>query len=279
MVDYYKPRTISDALSLQSESSVFIAGGTDLGVLLSDFIVEPEALIDITGIEELKGIRVTDKEIIIGACAGIGETAVHKSIPVCLAEGAASIGSPQIRNMATIGGNICNASPCGDTLTPLLVLDAVFVISGMDGEKNVKCSDFFLGPKKTVLKEKELLKEIRIPVEKLKGISDFRMIGKRNGQTISQVNAAVWVDIRDGIIKDIRMAAGSVAPVPLRLINTEQAVTGLSLNSDTMKILIQTAENEIKPISDVRATDEYRRSLIGAMLKEMFSEIMNGGAV
>lgn len=279
MVDYYKPRTISDALSLQSESSVFIAGGTDLGVLLSDFIVEPEALIDITGIEELKGIRVTDKEIIIGACAGIGETAVHKSIPVCLAEGAASIGSPQIRNMATIGGNICNASPCGDTLTPLLVLDAVFVISGMDGEKYVKCSDFFLGPKKTVLKEKELLKEIRIPVEKLKGISDFRMIGKRNGQTISQVNAAVWVDIRDGIIKDIRIAAGSVAPVPLRLIKTEQAVTGLSLNSDTMKILIQTAENEIKPISDVRATDEYRRSLIGAMLKEMFSEITNGGAV
>lgn len=88
----------------------------------------------------------------------------------------------------------------------------------MDGEKYVKCSDFFLGPKKTVLKEKELLKEIRIPVEKLKGISDFRMIGKRNGQTISQVNAAVWVDIRDGIIKDIRIAAGSVARYPCVLL-------------------------------------------------------------
>ena len=180
--------------------------------------------------------------------------------------------------MATIGGNICNASPCGDTLTPLIVLDADFIVSGVDGDKLVKAGDFFLGPKKTILKEKELLTEIRIPVGKSTGLSGFRMIGKRNGQAISQVNTAVWVDLRNGIIKEIRMAAGAVAPVPLRLVKTEQAVTGLNLDNDTVTILKHTAENEIKPISDVRATDDYRRMLVGAMLEEMLGEIMNPGA-
>ena len=277
-MDYYKPQTISEALSLHSETSIFIAGGTDLGVLLFDFIIEPEGLIDITGIRELYGIRSTGEETIIGACTGINEIAANTDIPVCLAAGAASIGSPQIRNMATIGGNICNASPCGDTLTPLIVLDADFIVSGVDGDKLVKAGDFFLGPKKTILKEKELLTEIRIPVENSTGMSGFRMIGKRNGQAISQVNTAVWVNLQNGIIKEIRMAAGAVAPVPLRLVKTEQAVTGLNLDNDTVTILKHTAENEIKPISDVRATDDYRRMLVGAMLEEMLGEIMNPGA-
>ncbi|MCK5202134.1 MAG: xanthine dehydrogenase family protein subunit M [Spirochaetales bacterium] len=278
-MDYYKPGTISEALALQSESFVFIAGGTDLGVLLFDFISKPEGLIDITEIDELCGIRSTGKEIIIGACTGIDEIAANSSLPVCLAAGAASIGSPQIRNMATIGGNICNASPCGDTLTPLIVLDADFVVAGVDGEKTLKACDFFLGPKKTILKEKELLKEVRFSAGKLKGLSGFRMIGKRNGQAISQVNAALWIDVQNGTIKEIRIAAGAVAPVPLSLVKTEQAVTGLNLDKDTVKILKDTAENEIKPISDVRATDNYRRMLVGAMLEEMLCEIMNPGAV
>ena len=277
-MNYYKPQTISEALSLHSETSVFLAGGTDLGGPLFDFIIEPEGLIDITGIQELYGIRSTGDEIIIGACTGIDEIAANTDIPVCLAVGAASIGSPQIRNMATIGGNICNASPCGDTLTPLIVLDAVFVITGVDGEKLVKAGDFFLGPKKTILKGKELLTEIRIPAGKSSGMSDFRMIGKRNGQAISQVNAAVWIDLQNEKIKEIHMAAGAVAPVPLRLDNTEQAVTGLNLDRDTVKILKHTAENEIEPISDVRATDDYRRMLVGAMLEEMLGEIMKPGA-
>jgi carbon-monoxide dehydrogenase medium subunit len=278
-MEYYNPQTIAKALSLQSKTSIFIAGGTDLGVLLFDFISKPEGFIDITGIKDLCGIRSTRNEIIIGACTGIDEIASNTDIPVCLAAGASSIGSPQIRNMATIGGNICNASPCGDTLTPLIVLDADFVVAGLDGEKTLKACDFFLGPKKTILKEKELLKEIRFSDRKLKGKSSFRMIGKRNGQAISQVNAAVWIDIQNGIIKEICIAAGAVAPVPLRLSGTEQAVTGLSLNADTLRILKSTADNEIKPISDVRATDNYRRILVGAMLEEMLSEIMNSGVV
>jgi aerobic carbon-monoxide dehydrogenase medium subunit len=274
-MEYYKPGTITEALSVQSKTSIYIAGGTDLGVLLFDSIVEPEGLIDITGVQELCGIQSTSEEIIIGACTGIDEIAVNTDIPVCLATGASSIGSPQIRNMATIGGNICNASPCGDTLTPLIVLDANFVISGLEGEKVLKGTDFFLGPKKTILSDKEILKEIRFSTKNLKGQSGFRMIGKRNGQAISQVNTAVWIDIQNGIINEIRIAAGAVAPVPLRLVGTEQAVTGLEFNLDTLRILKSTAENEIMPISDVRATDDYRRMLVGSMLEEMLGELID----
>jgi aerobic carbon-monoxide dehydrogenase medium subunit len=273
-MEYYKPETISEALSLHTESSIFIAGGTDLGVLLSDFIINPQGLIDITEIQDLNGIRMIGDEIIIGAATGIDDISSNKDIPVCLSAGASSIGSPQIRNIATIGGNICNASPCGDTLTALVVLDADFIISCVDGEKSMKSCDFFLGPKKTILKDKELLKEIRFSIGKLQGISGFRMIGKRNGQAISQVNAALWIDIANGFIKDIRVAAGAVAPVPLRLVKTEKAVKGLKFNMDTVEILKSTAEDEIMPISDVRATVNYRRMLVGSMLKEILDEIL-----
>ncbi|MBI9106572.1 MAG: xanthine dehydrogenase family protein subunit M [Spirochaetales bacterium] len=269
-MEYYKPKTAGEAVSLKTDSRMYIAGGTDLGVLLSEFMVQPEALIDLTGIDELCGVFKVDEGVAIGACTGISLIAESELLPACLVEGAKAIGSPQIRNMATIGGNICNASPCGDTLTPLVVLEAVFIIEGDSGERRVKIEDFFIGPKRTCMSPEEILKIIIIPSRSPDQKSGFRMIGKRNGQAISQVNAAVSAVITGGIIKDIRIAAGSVAPVPLRLKKTEDVVRGKALGSNFLERMKDTAEQEVSPISDVRAAEEYRRKVAGSLLESIF---------
>jgi carbon-monoxide dehydrogenase medium subunit len=275
-MEYYKPESVSEAVSLKNRDSIYIAGGTDLGVLMSDFIVQPGALIDLTGIGELQGISKTDEEISIGSCTLIADIAVSDLLPDCLTQGAAAIGSPQIRNMATIGGNICNASPCGDTLTPLVVLEAVFLLQGEDGERRVPVADFFTGPKLTCMKPEEILKTVIIPSEQKSRKSGFKMIGKRNGQAISQVNAAVTAVIDGGVISDIRIAAGSVAPVPLRMKKTEKAVTGKTLDDELLPLLKDTAEAEVSPISDVRAGEDYRRKVIGALLESIFHDLQQG---
>ena len=276
-MEYYKPESIGEAVSLKSSWSVYIAGGTDLGVLMSDFAVQPEALIDLTLIDDLHGISDTAEGVAIGAATRIAEIALSETLPSCLVQGAEAIGSPQIRNMATIGGNICNASPCGDTLSPLVVLDAVFVLQGIGGARRVSACDFFTGPKKTCMKPEEILTAVIIPSASLDRQSGFRMIGKRNGQAISQVNAAVSAVIDGGIIKDIRIAAGSVAPVPLRLKNTEAAVTGEVLDASLLARLKAAAEAEISPITDVRAAEDYRRKVTGSLLESIFLELQREG--
>lgn len=281
-MDYYKPQTVDEALTLSNQDSVYIAGGTDLGVLFSELVISPELLIDLCGIKELKGVSCRDGNIRIGACTKVADIAAADDLPACLIKGAASIGSPQIRNMATIGGNICNASPCGDTLTPLMVLDAVFEISGKKGVRSLPAGEFFRGPKKTALEPGEILSAVIISEEKFKScVSGFRMTGKRNGQVISQVNMAVLAEIKDGAVSVIRISAGSVAPVPLRLTECEKMCTGKTakeINDDAfLKTLAATAEKETTPISDVRAGEEYRRAVSGALLTEIITELMTEG--
>lgn len=272
-MEYYKPETAGEAVSLKNNDSMYIAGGTDLGVLLSDFIVKPDALIDLTGIAGLSGISASAVNFLVGACTTIADIAAADNLPPALVQGAAAIGSPQIRNMATIGGNICNASPCGDTLTPLVVLDAVFVIEGSGGERRIAAADFFTGPKRTCMKFDEILKTVIIPASASGLKSGFRMIGKRNGQAISQVNMAAAAVIEGGIINEIKIAAGSVAPIPLRLKKTEAAAAGKKLDDELICKLKMTAEAEIAPISDVRAGEDYRRRVTGALLEDVLRQL------
>ncbi len=278
---YHGPATLNDAYRLYDGKSVYIAGGTDLGVLLADLVIEPEQIIDLCGIPELCGISETADGFRIGACTGIYEIAAAKKLPRCLTAGASAIGSPQIRNMATIGGNICNASPCGDTLTPLLVLGAVFELYSSSGVRTVPAGDFFTGPKKTVLNKGEILTAILIPGDSVSGtVSGFRMTGKRNGQVISQVNMAVCAKVDSGKIKSIKIAAGSVAPVPLRLLKCEMMLAGKSpaeaADAGFLAGLKAAAELETSPISDVRAGEDYRRIVSGSLLESVILELFSG---
>lgn len=270
---YENPKTVEEALALKAGAR-FIAGGTDLGVALADPLFRPGCLVDITGIDRLLTMETGPKGILIGACVTADRISRSDKLPACLVQGAAALGSPQIRNMATLGGNICNASPCGDTLSPLMVLEAVFILASRSGSREVAAGDFFTGPKQTVLGEDELLVQVRIPPETGRGFSGFRMIGKRNGQAISQVNAAVWAEAEGEVLRNIRMAAGSVAPVPLRMTKTEKLLEGKSLCGALLEEMKESVREEIAPISDVRASRDYRREVTGALFEEIFRRLL-----
>ncbi len=251
-----------------------VGGGTDLAVVIADRVIAPDLLVDVAALAELRGIRRTPEGIAIGAAARISEVASAAELPACLRQGASAIGSPQIRNLATIGGNVCNASPCGDTLAPLVALEAAFVLRSAKGARTVAAAQFFQGPKKTVLAPGEVLVEIRIASRFLAGRSAFRFIGKRNGQAISQVNAAAWVLVEKGAVREARIAVGSVAPVPLRLAKAEALLVGRTVKGLDLEPVLAAADGEIAPISDVRASLDYRRLATASLLRDALAEAL-----
>lgn len=275
---YLFPISTKEALEYISseKDSKIIAGGTDLIIQISDGFITPQMLIDISHIEKLKKIERIEEGFKIGAAVTLGEIASSKFLPQCLIQGAKSIGSPQIRNLGTIGGNICNASPCGDILTPIIVLEGELILISPYGKRIIPAKDFFIGPKKTIITENEILTEIVF--KKLfsnEENSSFRKIGKRNGQTISQVNVAIWLKKRkkSNEIEDIRIAVGSVAPIPLKLEKVEIFLKGRTINQEILKDALKVIDKQIKPISDVRASENYRRMVIGSLFQDTFKEI------
>jgi carbon-monoxide dehydrogenase medium subunit len=281
-MEYVFAETVDRALELLSAPNAkLIAGGTDLSVQIAEKVHSPETLIDLSRISSLQGFARRDDVLVIGAMVTIASLASCPETPACLLQGAASIGSPQIRSLATIGGNICNASPCGDTLAPLIVLRARLRIVSASGQREIPAEDFFLGPKQTVLSEKEVLTEILIDNDSLGGVSAFRMIGQREAQVISQVNLALWMDLTAvGEIRDLRAAVGSVAPVPLRLTHLEQLLIGRRLDRLDAELIDQAKQDidtEIEPISDVRATEDYRRLVAGGLFEDALEGLSGQG--
>jgi CO/xanthine dehydrogenase FAD-binding subunit len=268
---------IDDVLA-RGMNAKYIAGGTDLAVQIADGLVSPHVLVDIAEVNKLIGIDQVDGEEWIGAATSIAEIAESYRLPRCLIQGAQGIGSPQIRNLGTVGGNVCNASPCGDTLAPLLALDAVLLLRSKDGDRSVPAKKFFTGPKQTVLKNGELLVQIVIGENFLEGSSAFRMIGKRNGQAISQVNTAVWLkqEPGSGKVSDIRVTCGSVAPIPLRLERVESLLRGRVIDGDLIEEAKQLVEKEIRPISDVRASEQYRYIVAKSLFSDCLQEALGG---
>ena len=273
-MEYRAAATVEEAVALlgDREDSRPIAGGTDLAVLFADGLRAPALLVDVSGISAMQGIRRTAEGIAIGAVTTVAEIASRSDLPACLSQGARAIGSPQIRNLATIGGNICNASPCGDTLAPLVALGAAFVLASRAGARTVPAEEFFVGPKETVLRSGELLVEILISASRLAGCSAFRMIGKRNGQAISQVNTAIWLAVEGGVIREARAAVGSVAPIPLRLRRAEALLSGKAVRSLDVRAVLAAVDAEIAPISDVRASVEYRRLVAASLFRDALAE-------
>lgn len=300
-MQYLRAQNLAQALARAAEAAgermKFLAGGTDLCVQIAEGALEPTLLIDISAAEELRriergaeglriGAAVTIAELLETARAAPGKPPAPASVPRCLLQGAAAIGSPQIRHLGTIGGNLCNASPCGDTLAPLIVLAGSFTLRSNRGSRVVAAEEFFLGPKATVLEPGEILQSILIPSTHLQGRSAFRMIGKRNGQAISQVNVAVWLKQEQSAdsagggaggtapIQDIRIAAGSVAPIPLRLGRAERHLRGSVPDPSLLQAAARAVQEEIQPITDVRTSQAYRRSVTASLFLEVMTEVL-----
>jgi CO/xanthine dehydrogenase FAD-binding subunit len=276
-INYMKPSSVVEATKLlgeYAEKARLIAGGTDILVERDPGI---QVLIDATGLG-LEYIKSDDKEITIGAATTFNEIEkspiLAKSPYGILAEAAKQIGTPQIRNVATIGGNICSAVPSADSVPPLLALDATVLISGSEYRRSMNIADFFLNVRRNALKKGEMLIEIRIPVFSSRTEAVFVKRGRVAGADLAIVNAAVRITVgSDGIIQDARIALGAVAPTPMRAEIAESMLRGLKPQGELLKIVADQASQEIKPISDVRGSAEYRKLLSRVLVERALNEL------
>jgi carbon-monoxide dehydrogenase medium subunit len=260
---YYSPETVEEAVALLAgEGRTVIAGGTDL-------LVNPRYMVGVREVVDIRRlglgyIRVENGWLRIGAGATMRMVAQHPVVQELangiLARGAAVCGSPNIRNMATLAGNVASALPSADTPPALLALNAQALLVGTQGERLVPLEQFFSGPAKSV-RERELIQEIRIPLgENAQG--GFYKIG-RTAEDISLVNAAAALTIRDGLIRSARVVLGAVAPTPLRAVQAEAALNGQPPTEETLQRAAEIAREEARPISDQRASADYRRRMSG----------------
>lgn len=265
---YHRPDSLAEALSLKSAApdARFIAGGTDLMVQMRAGAAKPAGLISLRGIEELRTIEVADTTR-IGALVTVSELLAHPALGArfgALVAAARVLGSVQIRNLATVGGNLCNASPAADLAVALLVHDARVRLVGPDGERELPLDDFFVGPGQTVLGKGELLAEILL--EEPPGPGLFLRRG-RVRMDIAIASVAGCLDVQDGTCRTARIAAGSVAPRPVRLRAVEKALVGHELSEDTIRAAREAAQSEVEPITDLRASAGYRRHLVGVYVE------------
>jgi len=260
---YHKPTTLVEAAALLAEDGrTIIAGGTDL-LVNPRYMVGVREVVDIRKLG-LNYIRAENGWLHIGAGATMRTVAQQATLQRLangiLARGAAVCGSPNIRNMATLVGNVSSALPSADTPPALLALNAEVVLVGTHGERVVPLDNFFVGPAKSV-RERELISELRIP---LADCDDFRggfyKIG-RTAEDISMVNAAATLKIQGGTITRARLVLGAVAPVPLRVTRAEEALAGQLATEETFQRAAELVRDEVRPITDHRATAAYRRKM------------------
>ncbi len=271
------PRTLPEAYSLLA-SDVYrpIAGGTDLIVQITGELGEPpERIIDLWRLDELRGIRVEDGALVVGALSTYTEirraALVGEWLPA-LAEAAATIGAAQIQNRGTLGGNIVNASPAGDTLPVLLAADASIVLGGGQGEREVSAGDFWTGYRETARSADELVLRIRFPLEPPRTIR-FRKVGTRRAQAISKVVMALAYREDGGVWRDVRVALGSVAATPVRVPQTESVLEGAAPRRTVADHAAAVIAREITPIDDVRSTADYRRAVTARILHRMLRQV------
>jgi len=254
---------------LSQPGSVILCGGTDVIVKMRSGMIQPELLLDISQLESLNGVRVEGSSLVIGAATLesdiIRSPLVTEHTPL-LGSVLKQLGSVQIRNRGTLGGNIVNASPAADSAIPLLLYDTEIQIVGREGERWVRLEDFFTGPGRTTLASGEFVRTLRLPIPG-DGLSPFfHKVGKRNALTIAIASLGMLLCLEGGVIRDLRIAVGSVAPIPKRLREVESQLTGRTLDASVIAEARELVVHAISPISDVRASADYRKNVIGDLL-------------
>jgi CO/xanthine dehydrogenase FAD-binding subunit len=281
--DYLEPNTIDEALSMLSQykgRAKVIAGGTDiLPKLKRREIKAPEYIINLKGIPNLDYIKYDEVGgLRLGALATIHavETSpiVQERFGV-LFQAAESMASTQVRNRGTIAGNLCNAVPSADTAPALLTLEASLKLTGQRGERIVNIEDFFTGPNETVLTNEEILQEIHVPDLPPHSRGRYLKLTPRRSMDLAIVGVAVVVTAEDGICNDIRIALGAVAPTPIRARRAEDIVRGQKLSDEVIERTARIAAEECHPISDHRASAEYRCDMVEVLTKQAIKQAIS----
>lgn len=271
-VEFFEPATIAEALALGGrwgERGCFVAGGTDLVIQMRRGRRDPQALISLLGVRELHGIDVADEGITLGASTTHREIERHPAFEgalYALVEGAQVIGGHQVRNVATIAGNVCNASPAADLAPVLLTLEADVHVATSEGARRIPLSQFLQGPGRTALAPGELVTAISFDRPPPRTGTSFLKFGRRQAMEISIVSVAALVTLdEDGRRTCARIAVGAAAPTAMRIPDAERLLAG-SMDAGAAGEAARLAARAVSPLSDVRASAEYRRQLVGALV-------------
>jgi len=273
---YFRPKSIEETLSLlkqYGEEAKVLAGGTDLLIYMKSGRVSPKYIVDIKGLSGFDFIRYDEKDgLRFGAVTRLAdfvdsEIVQKKFYPIVQAAGA--IGTTQIQNRGTIGGNICNAAPSADVSSPLVALGANVTLVSLSGERTLPIEDFFLGPGKTVMARDELLKEIHVPNPPPRTGSIYLRLAKRSriDIAVAGVSTTVTLGADDGVCQDAKIVLCAVAPIPLRAKEAEGILKGKPLQEEVIGEVSRKASEEALPITDVRGTAEYRREIVRVLTR------------
>jgi len=278
----WDPVSTSEALGLlrhHGDDAVALAGGTDLLVRLKRGLSRPGNLVNLKGIAELTGIRLAAGRLYLGPLVKLAELAqsplVDQYVPV-LAQTAGQMASVQIRNLATVGGNICNASPAADLGPPLVALDASLQKSGPHGQRELKVADFLTGPGMTTLRPGELVTGVTIPLPGPGQKAVYLKYSLRRAHDIALAGAAVWLACRGGIIEECRIALGAVGPTVLRAYAAEESLRGCPQDRADLAGAGRLACEAARPIDDVRAGAAYRREITGVLVTRALEQCLVG---
>lgn len=282
-ITVYRPRSLNELDEIAADSAIkptYVAGATDIMLKVYRWN-SAECLVDLTSVRDLSGTtHETDSEITIGATVPVTDLIRHPLIQThfpLLVDACRQIGSVQIQNRATLGGNIANASPAGDSLPPLSVYDAKLKLGPRkNGQfEIVKIDDIVRGPGSTDL-DNRYIAFIALPKPETQGqFGYFRKVGQRYSLAISKLSLAVLGWTENGIIRDIRICAGSVSPVVRRAANTEACLRGERLTDECIARAAEILENEVTPITDIRSTSAYRSHTCGAVLKDALHGLLS----
>ena len=271
--EYFEPQTTAEAVSLlckYGDRAKVLAGGTDLICICWEQRLEPEYVINIGYIPDLDYIRVDDKKgLVIGAATSIRtieKSQLLRPKYAAIGEAAGQLAMIAIRNVATIGGNLCNAAPSADMSPPLLAMSATIKLVSGNGERVVPLEDFFTGPGATVMKTGELLVEIQVPAPPANSSGTYLKLGARGegGDSLAVVGVAVVITLgsANGNCEDTKIVLGAVAPTPIRARKAEEILRGKKLSQELIDKAAQAASDESSPITDVRGSAEYRREML-----------------
>ena len=276
------PGSLSAVVSLLADEPgawLPIAGGTDVMVQYAAGKLAARKLVSLWNLPELRRIDVSHDEISVGAGCTYTDLREHKVVvrefPL-LASAARWTGGIANQNRGTLGGNIVNASPAADSLPALLVYEAGIILVSARGERRVSYVDFHIGYKKMLLAPDELIRAIVLPRRFAGYIFYSRKVGARNAQAISKVCVAALGRITGGVVEDVRIAAGSVAPIPVRLRETEAAIRGNVLDAPLIQRAREASAREIRPIDDIRSTATYRSAVLGNLVAEFLQRLADG---
>lgn len=286
--DYIAPKTMDEVLEIMSRlegKASLLSGGTNLIVNLRNNKIKPELVVDISRLSDFNYIREDEEKIKIGALTNISELTISQLLnhqAKILKEASIQFANPLVRNKATIGGNLADASPAADTAVPLIALEAkVKTIDSDHKRREIPIEELFLAPNQTLLKKDEVITEIEFSSlncdnDNLK--SAYEKLGLRNAMAISIVSVAIVLKLRDEkYIEDVKVALGAVAPKPIRAQKVENILKGEILGQSLIEKSAEAVLDDISPISDIRASADYRRMMSKTLLKRALNKIMRGG--